>query len=121
MHPKNRLHGKIAKQAIVHHALGAGTAFFGRLKNSVNRTVEVLVFSKVACRVEQHRGVTVVPAAVHLARVAARVIKRIELLHRQCVDIGAQSNCPCSCSTARDDAHYSGPAQAAVNGNAPFL
>ena len=121
VHPENGLHGKFSEQTVVDHALGACTAFFGGLENSVNRAVKILVFCQVACRVKQHRGMPVVTATVHFSRVATGMLKGVELLHGEGVDIGAQPNCAGSGCAARDDAHHTCSAQSSVNWDAPFL
>ena len=68
---------------------------------------------------QQHGGVTVVAAGVHLAGVAAGVAEGVELLHRQGVHVGAQADGPVG-GAAFDDADHAGGAQAAEDGDAPL-
>ena len=79
------------------------------------------MLGKVFGRCQQHRGVAVVPASVHLALVFAGVGEGVELLHGQGVDVGAQANAaPASAAvTPVHDAHHACGAHAAVNGDAP--
>ena len=96
--------------------------FFGRLEDEVHRAVEVAVLGEVLRSGEQHGGVAVVAAGVHLARVLAGVGKGVVLLHGQGIDVGAQADGPAALAAiaAVHDAHHPGGAQPPVNGNAPF-
>ena len=70
-------------------------------------------------RSQQHGGVAIVAAGMHLSRVHAGVGKGVRLLHGQGVHVGTQANSPCG-RARLDDAHHAGGAQAPVDGNAPF-
>ena len=71
---------------------------------------------------QQHGGVTVVAASVHLALVFAGVCKGIELLHGQSVNVGSEANAAAACTTITPvhDADNPCGAHAAVNGDAPI-
>ena len=67
------LHRELVEQAVLHHLARAAAAFFGRLEHQVHGAVEVAVLAQMLGRRQQHRGVAVVAAGVHLAGVRARV------------------------------------------------
>ncbi len=67
---------------------------------------------------QQHGGVAVVAAGVHLALVLAGVGEGVVLGHRQRVDVGAQAH-RAAAGAVLDDADHAGLAQAAVDGDAP--
>ena len=78
------------EQPVLDHGAGAGAAFLGRLEAQVHRAVEAAVLLQVAGRGQQHGGVAVMAAAVHLAVMARTVFELVFLLHRQGVHVGAQ-------------------------------
>ena len=49
------------------------------------------------------------------------MLKGVELLHRESVDVGAQPNRARSGAAARNDAHHTRAAQSSVNRDTPFL
>ena len=119
MHAEHRLHREFLEQPVFDHLAGAATAFFGGLENQVNRAIKIAVFGEVLGRCQQHGGMAIVPAGVHLARMLAGVREGVELLHRQGIHVGAQANCA-GAGAAFDDANDARCAHATVNGNAPF-
>ena len=104
MHTKDGLHGKFFKQAIFHHAFGACSAFFGRLKNDVNSTIEIFMLGQVAGRTQQHGRVTVMATTMHFAGMLAGMLKGVELLHRKRIEIRAQTDRAVAGRTTLDDA-----------------
>ena len=119
VHAKHRFHRKLLKQPVLDHLAGATATLFRGLKNQVHRAVKVPVFSEMLGCGQQHGGVAVMAAGVHLAGVHAGVAEGVELLHGQRVHVGAQANRAAG-RAAFDNAHHAGGAQAAVNGNAPL-
>lgn len=83
--------GKLPEEAIVDHCLRAAAAFFRRLEDEDHGAVEVAMLRQIARRAEQHRGVAVVPAGVHLVLVLRRVRERVEFGNRQRVHIRPQA------------------------------
>ena len=73
---------------------------------------------EVARRAEQHRGVPVVAAGVHLARRASRVGKPGLLLDRQRVHVGAKPDAA-MLPLPFEHADHPGPADAAMHRDAP--
>ena len=71
---------------------------------------------------QQHGGVAVVAAGVHLALVAAGVGKGVEFLHGQRVHVGAQADGTATRAAVAPvhDAYHPGGAHAPVDGDAPF-
>jgi hypothetical protein len=65
--PNMASQGKQVEEAVLDHLARAALAFFGRLEHQVQRAVEVARGRQVARRAQQHGGVAVVAAGVHLA------------------------------------------------------
>ena len=105
VHAKDGLHRKFFKQAVVDHALGPRTSFFGWLKNDIHGTVKIFVLNQLVCGIQEHRRVTIVAASMHLAFVLTSVGERIELLHRQCIKISPQTDRLCAGRTTLNNAH----------------
>jgi hypothetical protein len=67
VHAEHRVAGEEVEEAVFQHLARAGQAFFGRLEHQVQDAVEVARGRQVARRRQQHGGVAVVAAGVHLA------------------------------------------------------
>ncbi|MNT32129.1 hypothetical protein D3C72_1679920 [compost metagenome] len=118
MQAEHRIAREAVEQTVVDHFAGAAAAFLGRLEDQVHGAVEGLVLRQMARRAEQHRGVAVVAAGVHLAGVLRAVIKGVRFLQRQRVHVGAQADGARAVAVA-DHAHQAGGAQAAMHFDAP--
>jgi hypothetical protein len=79
----------------LNHFARAAAAFFGGLKNQVDRAVKIALGCQVLGGCQQGGGVAVVAAGVHLAGVFAGVLKGVELLHGQRIHVSAQANGAC--------------------------
>ena len=99
MHAEHRLHGETLEQAILDHLARPASAFLGRLEDQVDRAIEITVLRQVLRRRQQHGGVAVVAAGVHLARVSAGMVEGVELLHGQRIHVGAQADGPATGTT----------------------
>jgi hypothetical protein len=89
---ENRIAGEFLEEAFLHHDVAATAAFFSRLENRMNSAVEITRFRQVLYRRQQHGGMAVVAAGVHLAG-NFRGIRRIGFfMDIEGVDIGAQSD-----------------------------
>ena len=121
MHAKHRLHGELVKQAVLDHLAGAAAALFGRLKDQVNRAVKITVLGQVLGGRQQHGGVAVVTAGVHLAWSGTGVRELVELLHGQRVHVGSQPDAATASATVApmNDADHAGGTHAAVHFDAP--
>ena len=73
---EDRLHRELLEQAVLDHLARAAAAFLGGLEDQVDGAVVVAVLGEVLGGGEQHRGVAVVAARVHLAGVRARCARR---------------------------------------------
>ena len=71
VHAEHRVHRELLEQAVLDHLARAAAAFFGRLEDQVHGAVEIAVLRQVLGRAQQHRGMAVVAAGVHLAGVLA--------------------------------------------------
>ena len=65
--PKHRIHRKALEQAVVHHRLRAGLAFFCGLEYAVDGAVEIPMPRQMFRRRQQHHRVAVVTTGVHHA------------------------------------------------------
>ena len=86
--------GKALEQPVGDHRAGAAQALLGRLEDEQGRAVEVAGLGEVARRAEQHGGVAVMAAGVHLARHRRAIGQVGLLLDRQGVHVGAQADAP---------------------------
>ena len=76
----------------VHHDLGAAAPFLGRLEDQRDPARKVARLGQVARGAQQHRGVPVMAAGVHDARVLRRIVLARRLGDRQRVHVGAQAD-----------------------------
>ena len=120
MHAVDRVAGKALEQIVLQHGQRAADAFLAGLEDEVHRAVEVARLRQVARGAEQHRGVAVMAAGVHLAVVAAAIREVVGLVDRQRVHVGAQADRGLAVAGAQH-ADHAGVADAAVHLDAPFL
>ena len=76
--------------AVVEHGLAAGAALLGRLEDHHRGAGEIARLGEIARGAEQHGGMAVMAAGVHLARHRRLVRQVVRLLDRQRVHVGAQ-------------------------------
>ncbi len=98
VHAVKLLDAETLDEPVVDHRLGAGATFLGRLKHQNDGAGKIACLGEVSRRAQQHGGVTVMTAGVHLAGIGRRVIGAGGLDDRQRVHIGAQRDgmqCPC--------------------------
>jgi hypothetical protein len=88
------------------------------LEHQVHRAVEIAVLRQVLGCGEQHRGVAVVAACMHLAGMLAGMRERVVLGDRQRVDVRAQADGAVAGAVLDDADDARGP-QAAVDRDAP--
>ncbi len=99
--------------AVLDHRLAAGAALFGRLEDDDRSAVEVARLAQVLGGAQQHGGVAVVAAGVHLARDFRGVGQAGVLQDRQRVHVGAHADDFAGAGLAAlDDADDAGPADA---------
>ena len=114
-----RVHGEFVKQAVFDHLARAAATLFGGLEDQHHGAIEMLVFGQMLGCCQQHGGVAVVAASVHLAGVFAGVGKGIGFIDGQCVHVGTQADAAFAVAVF-DDADHAGGAHATVNFNAPL-
>ena len=92
MHAEHLLGREALEQALLDHHPAARLHLLGGLEDEVDGAGEVAGLGEVARGAEQHRGVAVVAAGVHPARVPRGVGQAGRLLDRQRVHVGAQAD-----------------------------
>ena len=90
VHAVDFLDAEALHQAVLHHGAAAGAALLGRLEDHDRGAGEVARLGQVFGGAEQHGGVAVMAAGVHLAGHRRPVGDVGRLLERQRVHVGAQ-------------------------------
>ena len=103
---------KRSNKPIVHHRPGAGAALLRRLEDDHRGAGEIARLRKIFGGPEQHGGVAVVAAGVHLAGHGRFVGDGCRLLDRQSVHVGAHPDHLGARLAAADDADDAGAADA---------
>ena len=117
VHAENGVHRESTEQPRVQHLFGAAGGFFGRLEDEAHRAGEIAVLGQVAGSTQQHRGVAIVAAGVHLPGMFRAVGERIRFFHRKGVHVRAQAD---RRSLARGQrAHHASLGEALIDTNAP--
>ena len=116
MHAVDLLDAEAVHQAVLDHRRGARPALFGRLEDHHRIAGEIPGLGEIARRTQQHRGVAVMAAGVHQARVLGGVRQVGLFLDRQRIHVGAQPD-HLDIALARglaalDDADHAGTAEA---------
>ena len=91
VHAKDRLHGKALKETLLDHFSSSPTTLFGGLEDQINSPVQALILGQVLRRGQEHGGVPIVSAGVHLTGVHTGVRKGVALLHGQGVHVSSKS------------------------------
>ena len=125
VHAVDFLDGPTGHQAIIHHGLAAGAAFFGRLEDHDNRAVEFAGRGEVLGRAEKHGGMAIMAAGMHLPGNGRAVGEVGFLLDRQRVHIGAQADSASAWPVApvdhADNAGLANPFDHVVTAKSPQL
>ena len=90
VHAVDFLDAEALHQAVLDHGLAAGAALLGRLEDHHRGAGEIARLGEIARGAEQHGGVAVMAAGVHLAGHRRLVGEVGRLLDRQRVHVGAQ-------------------------------
>ena len=90
MHAVDLIDGEAVHQPVLDHRGGARAALFRRLKDHDRIAGEIPGLGEIAGRAEQHRGMPVMAAGMHLARRLGGVRQLGRLLDRQRIHVGAQ-------------------------------
>src|ERR1700682_107403 len=115
MHSKDLIDGKTVHQPVPDHRGSAGAALFRWLKDHNRIAREIPGLREITGRTEQHRGMPVMAAGMHLAGRFGGVSEIGLLLDRQRIHIGAQPDHLDIASAGRfaalDDADDAGAAE----------
>ncbi len=112
VHAVDFLDAEAGDQAVLDHRQGAGAALLRRLENHHGGAGKIARLGEIFGGAEQHRGVAVMAAGVHLARHGRFVRQAGFLLERQRVHVGAQADDLVAGLAAADDADDAGPPDA---------
>ena len=112
VHAVDFVDAETGDQAVLDHGLGAGAALLGRLEDHHRGAGEIARLGEIFGGAQQHRGVAVVAAGVHLAGHRRLVRQAGLLLERQRVHVGAQPDHLAAGLAAADDADDAGAADA---------
>ena len=80
------------EQAVIDHCPGTITVLLGRLEYKHGGAVKFTVASKVLSGTEEHRGVTIMPAGVHLTLVDRAIFEGILFEDFECIHVRAQAD-----------------------------
>ena len=116
----DRVAGKPLEQPVLQHRQGPAGALLAGLEDEVHRAVEVAGFRQVSRRAQQHRGVPVMAAGVHLAGGAAGIGNVVRLAHRQRIHVRPKPHRLVAVAGPQH-AHHAGAADAAMHLDPPFL
>ena len=89
MHAENLLDLEPVHQPVLDHGVGARAPLFGGLEDHDRVAGEIARFGEIAGGAQQHRGVAVMAAGVHLAGVFRGIRQIGRLLDRQRIHVGA--------------------------------
>ena len=92
VHAVDLLDAEALHQAVLDHRVAAAAAFLGRLEDHHRRAVEIARLGEIFRGAQQHGGVPVMAAGMHLAGDLGRVGHVGRLLDRQRVHVGAQAD-----------------------------
>mgnify|MGYP003326132312 CR=1 FL=1 len=121
MEREDAIAGKAREEPVAHHRACAAETFLGRLEDEVDGAGEVGIAREVLRGAEQHRGVPVVAAGVHLVLVHRGVREVVLLLQVQRVHVGAQADRLLAGPAALQRADHARGGEAAMDLDAPAL
>ena len=110
VHAENLLDTEAIEQAVPQHRSCARAPLLRRLKNHDGGAGKIAGVRKIFGGAEQHRGMAVMAAGVHLPRHGRFVGEVGRLFDRQRVHVGAQANHLAAGLAAADDANNAGSA-----------
>ena len=119
MHAIDLVDGETVHQPVLDHRGGSRAALFGGLKDHDRIAGEIPRLGQITGGAEQHRGMAVMAAGVHLARRLGCIRKTGLLLDRQRIHVGAKPDhldlAVAGRLAALDDADDAGAAEAGRN------
>ena len=105
VHSEYRVAGEALEETVRDHGLCAPLPLLGGLKDEMHRSVEAPGLGEVARGGEQHRGMAVVAAGMHLPGVRRAMLEVIGLVYGQRVHVSPQPDLPRSTSGAQHPDH----------------
>ena len=110
VHAVDFVDAEAGDQPVLDHRQTAGAALLRRLEDHHGGAGEIARLGEIFGGAEQHRGVAVMAAGVHLARHGRFVRQAGFLLERQRIHVGAKPDDLVARLAAADDADDAGPA-----------
>jgi len=104
--PVDGVAGETLEQPVLQHRDGAAASLFGRLEDQHHRPAEVGIGGEIAGGSQQHGGVPVMTAGVHLAGIGRGVGDARLLFQRQAIHVGTQADRALPGPLAADDADH---------------
>ena len=92
VHAVDALDRELLEQPLLDHHPAAALVLLGRLEDEIDRAVEVPGLGQVLGGAQQHHGVAVMAAGVHLAGDRRLVVEAVGLVHVERVHVGAQAD-----------------------------
>ena len=118
----NLIAREFGEEAFIDHGMRAATAFLGGLEDEVNRAVKIGIVFEIFRGAEQHRGMAIMAAGVHLAGVFGFPGFVVFLNDVERVHVGAQADAFAGfIRGAFDGGDDAGFAEAGLELNAPFF
>ena len=90
VHREHGIAREFVEQPLLHHDPATAEPLLAGLENEMHGAVEIARRGEIARRAEQHRGMPVMAAGMHLAVMRRAVRKLVHLLHRQAVHVGPE-------------------------------
>ena len=112
---------ELVEQAFLDHHAGAAQPFFGGLEDEMHGAGEVRFCCQMLGRAQQHGGVAVMAAGMHLVGVDRGVVEVVLFLQVQRIHVGAQADRLLAGTLALQGADNSGLGQPAMHLDAPAL
>ncbi len=119
MHAVNRVDREAVEQPFLDHDARAAEPFLGGLEDQVHGAGEIRLGGEAARGTEQHGGMAVMAARVHLAVDHRAVRELVLLLQMQRVHVGAQRDRALARALALDGRDHAGLGEPALVRDAP--
>ena len=115
VHAEDLLHRELLEQTLLDHHPRAALVLFRRLEDEPDGAGEIARLREVLGGAEQHRGVPVMPAGMHLSGNLRAVLEVVLLFDMERVQIGAEPDRRPLPARAGERAHHPGPGEAAMD------
>mgnify|MGYP002621741539 CR=1 FL=1 len=115
VHAIDLLDREFLEQPVLDHDAAAAFILLRRLEDEIDRAVEILRLGEVLGGAQQHGGVAVMAAGMHLALMLRLVAEIVLLVHVQRIHVGTQADGPAGAVAARQLADDAGAGEAAMH------